>query len=142
MNPGMYRGTIKRNSIRVTKNGTEYVLIAADVEGFEFPISVWLTEKAAGMARSQLKACGFDIDKQDLLTLATDPAFLKDREIPVEVFEEEYNGKLQTKARIPTSDGGTSPTRINELQAMLRAAKKKAEEVMASAAEEEEEMPF
>lgn len=102
---------------------------------------VWLSEKAAGMARQQLRTCGFDVDKQSIVELDDNPTLLSGRSIMLEV--KEYNGKPQYQ--IPTT---TTPpkARMRELDSMLRDAKKDAPK-SATAAEDseavaEEDIPF
>ena len=130
MTPGRHVGKIEENDIKSAGTGTEYVFLRVLVEGASMPIQIWLTEKAMGMARAQLAACGFTIGKDKLLALSEDRTFLAGRDVPVEIYEEEYKGRLQTKARIVTGD--VSKKRISQIEKMLTNA----------AAEELDDIPF
>lgn len=75
--------------------GKDAIRIAVTIEGEATPFNViiFLTEKAMGMARASLKACGFDCDKQDLAEIDCTPPCLAGNSVPL--MAEEYNGKLR-----------------------------------------------
>jgi len=100
---------------------------------------IFLTPKAASMARAQLKSCGFDADTQSLADLANNDHLLDGNLIDVE--SDEYNGKIQWKIRtgVPVPKG-----RMKAHDDMLRAAKDRGGEVTsaASAAIASDDLPF
>lgn len=135
---------IGKNTVVITSNtvtemsGKEVVrLFCESRELAADPINVliWLTKKAEGIARAQLKVCGFDIDKEKLKTLVSDPERLKGKMIPVLV--EEWNGRLQASIVTNTTP---SDSRLDEIEAGLRTVKKSGETPVVK--EEEEDLPF
>ena len=144
MNVGRYTGTIEENDIRSAGSGTEFIYIRVEIEDgperASMPIQIWLTEKAMGMARAQLRQCGFDVDKDPLASLSESNTLLQGRKVPVELYEEEWKGRMQMKAKIVTA--GVSKKRIGALEKMLR-DKGGDEPVSAVAAEEPvDDIPF
>lgn len=118
---GHYTATIDENDIRAAGSGTEFVYLRVVFENDEtMPIQIWLTEKAMGMARAQLRQCGFDADKDSLAVLSENNAFLRGRKVPVEVYTEEYKGRETLKAKIQTN--AVSKKRIESLGKMLRSS--------------------
>lgn len=111
------------NTISTQKGDTDIVRFLLDVEGDQYPAVIWLTPKAMGIARAQLKKCGFDIDARLLTDLEDDQTLLAGNIVPVEV--EEYKGKLQVRilAREPIKR-----ERFSALTESLRAAKQSGEE--------------
>lgn len=103
MTPGKYQATIEENDLRFAGTGTEFVFLRVSIEGDSIPVQIWLSDKAMNMARAQLKLCGFEFGKDKLASLLEDPKYLAGRPIPVEIYEEEYNGKTNLKARIVTA---------------------------------------
>jgi hypothetical protein len=79
---------------------------------------IFLTRAAANMARSQLKACGFDVDTQSLATLMVEETLLAGNFIDLE--SEDYNGKIQWKIRTAKP---VPEARLFDHDAMLRSAK-------------------
>jgi hypothetical protein len=141
--PGKYSGTIEENDIRTAGSGTEFVFLRVNIDGTAFPVQIWLTEKASGMARAQLRQCGFDVDRDDLSLLSENTSYLVGRQVPIEIFEEEYKGRLQTKAKIST--GTVSRKRIGSLSQMLRAAGREEPVSVASEAKSgdpDDDIPF
>lgn len=135
---GNFIGTIQENSIRSAGTGTEYVLLSVVIEGAMWPVQIWMSEKSAGIAKGQLKVCGFNVDEESLAVLDDNPKYLNGRQIPVEIYEEEYKGKLQTKVRIVTAH--VSKKRISALEAILRnVGKDEGEPVSATV---EDDIPF
>lgn len=110
-------------TISTQKGETDIVRFMLDVEGDQHPAVIWLTPKAMGIARAQLKKCGFDIDARLLTDLEDNRALLAGNIVPVEV--EEYKGKLQVRilAREPIKRD-----RFDALTESLRAAKQLGEE--------------
>ncbi len=113
-----YLATIRSHRLRTLGDKAAVEIVADTEDGPAIPL-IWLTEKAAGMARAQLRVCGFDVDARDMWELDDNHELLSGNMIPVDI--EEYNGKAQ--ARIPTSDTPTKKA-ISVVQTALRAAKK------------------
>jgi hypothetical protein len=87
--------------------------------------TIWLSSASMGMARSQLKALGFDCDKNDLSEIG-DTISLVGVEVDVQLKEEDYKGRISLKI---TRFGGASPPTpkaLADATAALRAAKKAA----------------
>lgn len=138
MLPGKYVATIEENDIRSAGSGTEFIYIRVSIDGEGMPIQIWLTEKAMGMARAQLRQCGFDPDRDSLSKLAEDSGLLRGRQVPVEVYEEEYKGHLNLKAKIQT--GTVGKKRIAALDAMMKQGGR--EEPVSLTGEAEDDIPF
>jgi len=111
--------------------GKEAVRLTCTVGDDEIDVLIWLTEAAAGIARTCLKTCGFRVDEQSLSDLIDKPDLLKGREIPILV--EEWNGRLQAQIVL-----NATPTkkRVLEIEKTLRDVKKKDD------AQKKEELPF
>lgn len=86
MDIGLQKATIVGNSIENidTKDGTKPAVIIRVTVGEEMgKITIWLTEKALGIARRHLKTCGFDPDKEDFGVLIDKPNRLAGKEVDV-----------------------------------------------------------
>lgn len=116
-----YMATIESHRLRSIADKLVVEIVASTEDGAVTPL-VWLTEKAAGVARAQLRVCGFDVDKLDTWELQENPSLLAGNLIPVEI--EEYNNKIQ--ARIPTSDAPGKKA-VASMTAALRKAKRDGE---------------
>ena len=92
-------------------------------DGEEADSFIFMTEKSMGMARAQLKVCGFDPDVTGVDALVDNPGLIAGKVIDVVV--EDYNGRLQVK--IPTRSTPPKST-LDRLTKGLRAAKGKNEE--------------
>lgn len=138
--PGRYQGTIEENDIRSTGK-TDYVFLRVNVEGQGVhPVQIWLTPKAMGMARAQLRQCGFEPDKDSLASLAEDNVLLRGRPVPIELYEDDYGGRIQLKAKIVTNT--VSKKKIGSLEAMLRDAGSTEPVSVVAPSEAEDDIPF
>lgn len=124
---------IAANEWMVSNSGNEYLALRVVVAGEEYVASIYFTEKSIGMARSKLRACGFDPDTQELAEIGKSIS-LVGRNVQVDIYNDTYGGKTRVKADICT-DAPPNRERIVALQAQLRAAKK-------SSTETDEEIPF
>ncbi len=118
---GRHEATIKENRIQAAQTGTVSVGLLCDVDGEAIAVSIWLSEKSLNMAYKQLQKCGFDVEKEPLEILDSDPAHLAGRKVLIDVDEEEYQGKLRTRAQIVMGD--VTKATIRSLQAKLRAVR-------------------
>ena len=103
--------------------GTPSVHLIFDCNGEEVHTDIWLSEKAMGMARQQLKAIGVDIDRVTLGKVAQGMDRLKGRECDVEIQFDEWQGNVTVKCQIPTGGGKPTVSELDALTAGLRAAK-------------------
>jgi hypothetical protein len=100
--------------------GKEVVKLDGSVEsGDETQVTIWLTEKAMGIARVSLRLCGFDIDKNDLSVLDEEKYMLAGKH--VQVMTDEWNGHLRSQVVTNSAPG---KKRCKELTQMLRSAKR------------------
>lgn len=103
---------------------TPYVgLVFEHESGEKCNVQVYVSDAAAGMARKSLKKLDFDIDKQSIYSLNSNPKLLAGREADVECFEDDFGGKVRTKYQLVLSDKPLEATQASNLDAMLRAAK-------------------
>jgi len=110
-------------------NGKEVVKLDGPTEeGDETQCMIWLTEKAMGIARAQLRLCGFDIDKQNLSVLQDEPFLLAGKTVPI--ITEDFKGNLRSTIMLNSAPG---KKRCHELTTMLRAAKKHDEQAVSAA---------
>ena len=90
--------------------------------------TIWLSQKAMGMARKSLKAVGFDIDKYDISDLEANGEALAGNKCSIDVRSEEYpagSGKYNLKvAFINPLYEPLSKERSAKLTDLLRKAKK------------------
>jgi len=86
--------------------------------------TIWLSVKAAGMAKQQFKALGVDFNTEDLNVLNAQQT-LKGYQTVVELGEETYNGYTKVKVKRFGDGRGAVPTAdvVAAAQAALRAAK-------------------
>jgi hypothetical protein len=116
---GKHMATIREHRLSEIA-GKEVVKIDCTTEaGDETQVLVWLTEKAMGIARHQLRLCGHDIDKRGLEDLHAEPYLLAGNVISILV--EDWKGQL--RAQIQTNSE-PSKKRLAELTQQLRACKK------------------
>ena len=95
MEIGRQRAVILSNSIETitTKAGDKpAVVLKVGIGDDEGRVTIWLTDKALGIARKHLKTCGFDPDTEDFGVLLEDPSHLNGKE--VDVIVEEKNGYM------------------------------------------------
>ena len=130
---GIYKAVIKKHWFTTSAmKGTPGLAVKVEIsdewdEGQTFVGTIWLSPNAMGMARSQLKALGFDCDTHELSELEGEVS-LVDRAVDVELREEDFRGKTELKiarfggsAPKPTKDALSSATK--ELRAAKKAAK-------------------
>jgi len=98
VNYGRHKATVDSAVIEVLEDGREVgkvnFIVAnelADEEGIE--ATVWLTEKALGIAYARFRSIGFDIRTRDLNELNKNPFLLKGNACEIEVGE--FNGRPQ-----------------------------------------------
>lgn len=120
--PGEYKAKILKHYLGEQPNGNSYLRVVFDVDGTPMPCTIWLTEKALGFARAQIRALGFDIDVQDLNILDQDHTALAGQEVTVEVEENVYNGKTSMRCNILV-EKRLSKEKASKLTQQLRAAK-------------------
>lgn len=108
--------------------GLKVFFVIPSLAGVDGICDIWLSPKAIGMARQQLRKLGYNPDTGTLSELANHPDHLRGAEFEVEVFEEEYNGKFYTKAQIPIPrNDGLKSNEINDLDKALKAGASKRE---------------
>ena len=127
---GKFKGRVVWHGWVTSQAGTPGLAVRVgimdDFAGAEEEITgtIWLSPKAMGMARMQLKALGFDCDTQELSEIGVSVSFI-DRECDVVLKEEQYKGKVSIKMD-RFGAGAPPPTKdaLVKAQAGLRAAKK------------------
>ena len=132
MQEGQFDAVIVSNDIRAAGTGSEFVYLLLAVGEEQIAAQIWLTKKAANMARVQLRACGFDTATEALSILRENREHLRDKKVKIEVQEETYKDQTTLKARILTAT--VSKKRIGELDTMLKAKDEPGEE--------EDDIPF
>jgi len=87
---------------------------------------IWFTEKAAGMARAQLRALGVNPDDDsEMDELAVTRLRLAGRQVQVEVDFNEYKGRRTLQvSRFGSVKAPPSPKTMETIKGRLRAAKK------------------
>ncbi|HYF56050.1 MAG TPA: hypothetical protein VEA41_17490 [Salinarimonas sp.] len=90
---------------------------------------IYITEASKGIARAQLKACGMDLDKGniELSDLDDDPNLLNGTEVPIDIYEDSYNGKPQLRVDIVLERPKADKSKLEAATALLRSAKKQDE---------------
>lgn len=95
---GIHNAVVVEHRTVTSPGGTPYVLVTFQLNDNEtIQARIFLTEKAAGIARKSLKAIGFDPDKQDLSALDENQHLLTGREAELDIREEEYRGRTSLK---------------------------------------------
>lgn len=95
---GNYAGVIVSNAVKTSRNGTAFVEIMVRLNDDDvMPLKIFLTSKTMDSARNDLKACGFNCDKEDLAILDVSAEHLKDNKVNVAV---EENGKYGLQLRL------------------------------------------
>jgi hypothetical protein len=116
---GVCKAIIRSHSLGAI-NDKLVVRIQVDTDhGDDTELLVWVTDKSYGIARAQLKVCGFDSDKTPLGELDKNPELLAGTEIPILV--EPYNGKLRPSILLNPKPTDAA---ITKAQAGLRQVKK------------------
>jgi len=98
---GTFKGVIKENDVRAAGTGTEFVYLLVDCgDDGSYPVQIWLSRKALGMAKGQLKAAGFVVGEHSLVELRANKEKLKGNAVTIEVNNETYKGTESLKARL------------------------------------------
>lgn len=80
---------------------------------------IYVTPKAAGIARAKLRKCGFDLDTQKLKEIEDNEELLSGNEVDVNLVK---NGQYMN-AEIPTKKPKLAPEALEDAQRMLDSAK-------------------
>ena len=122
--PGEYPGRILETATAALgKNETPAVVITVELsDGSQVRPAIWMTERAAGMARQALKACGFDVDLRDLSDLDREPSPLVGNRVRVRVKEDDYKPGT-TKAEIVFGGSKPDAAKLGDAMKLLRGAK-------------------
>jgi len=117
---GHCKGRIVSNAVKEINGKVTVVLTIQTEHGDVTNVLIFLTDKSAGIARRQLKLCGFNVDTQELEEMEDNGRLLEGVAVPLVV--EEYGGKI--RAQIDTN---TKPEKwaMQSAMAGLRAAKKR-----------------
>ncbi len=115
---GKCEAEIEENGLRSINGKSAVSILARTLDGEPADVLIWLTPAAMGMARAQLKVCGFDVDTEELELLTAEPRLLAGKRIPLNV--EEYKGRPQ-----PRIDLSAPPPKdeMKRLTQALRSAK-------------------
>jgi hypothetical protein len=111
---------IVSNGIEATQSGKEFIRLDFEINGEPICAKIWLTDKAMGMARQQLRLLGLDPDTIDLNDLIDKPNMLTGVKADVMVEHDEQYG-VQASLVMNRVD----KTRAKSLTQRLRAAKSK-----------------
>lgn len=141
MDMGIQKAVIQSSFITTKPNGTVEVchkLLMKD--GRTDYTRIYITEKSAGIARAQFRKCGYDgEDFEDILeAINISKEALKDNEVEVDVFINDYNGK--PKVEIVTERPKPSKESIGRAAEWLKSAKK--QDSTPEAPPPEEDIPF
>jgi hypothetical protein len=123
MEIGLQKAVIVGNSIETieTKDGAKPAVVIRVTVGEEMgKITIWLTEKALGIARRHLKTCGFDPDAEDFGVLIDKPQRLAGKEVDVIV---EQKGQYMNIS-LPLGNPAPSRAEVSRLGKALREVKK------------------
>lgn len=131
---GPAKATIIKNYLEVDGKQQTYVNLKLSFEGEEQTIytRIYITAKAAGIARAKLRKCGFDLDTQKLKEIEDNDVLLCGNEVDVNLIK---NGQYMN-AEIPTKKPKIGADALDAAQEMLDSAKKQDSE------EEEADIPF
>lgn len=121
---GETKGTVVRHYVGATDNGSPYVAVVIRPRGEEETITarVYLTTKALRMAERQLAQCGFDIHGQEIQDLEDSPELLAGREVNVNIYESEYQGRTSVKCDIVIPRVTIDRAKLSELTEKMRQA--------------------
>lgn len=120
---GRQRGTIRRNAVRRNQRGTLYVSLNVELEGGMLPCNIWLTKKAARIAKDSLRQIGYDPQTNSISRLSTESTLLEGRTAPFLVEEEVYQGKKNLKCRVDLGDGEVpEPAELAKIDQLLKDA--------------------
>lgn len=119
MNVGNHEGTIISHRSKMLGDKIA-MAITCKIGNEQGEAMIFLTEKAAGMARRAFKVCGFDVDIHDVAELDVNQTMLAGRKIPLVV--DLYNGKTQIKVDL---DGRADRATLSSFTKKMREAKKR-----------------
>ncbi len=121
---GETKGTIVRHYVGVNDNGNPFVAVVIRPRGEEETITakVYLTTKALRFAAQQLALCGFDINTREVQDLEDHPELLAGTEVPINIYENEFNGKVSTKCDIAVPRPTVDKAKLSDLTKAMRAA--------------------
>ena len=126
MTPGIFYARIIAIGLKSSQAGNPGVWITVDIDdGFgaveEMTGTIWITDKALGMARGQFKAIGFDYK-----TKALNFDNLQEcigHECQVTLKEETYKNRTELKISLFGSNAPPSPEALADAMAKLRSGK-------------------
>ena len=129
LRPGTYDAIVTEHHWTTSQSGNPGLAVQVDIDdrSGEFTAMVgviWFTPKSMGMARGQLRALGFDPDRQQCKAIG-ETISLVDARCEVQIVEEEYRGR--TSIKISRFGGIPKPPtqeQLAGLDALLAAAKK------------------
>lgn len=122
--PGRYEVTVMEHCLTESSNKkTPGVAILFKFEAASLPegehdqmhYTIWVTEKSAGFARGQLRAIGFDIDKNDPAVLNENVTMLAGKKTTVIVEEDDRDPRFTRISRI---GAGVEPVAKDKAQAL------------------------
>lgn len=121
---GETKAKIVRHYVGVSGSGSPFVGVVVKPYGEEETITayIYLTQKSLRFAAQQLALCGFDISTREAQDLEDTPELLAGKEIPVNIYENEYNGKVSTKCDIAIPKPTVDKAKLSELTQGMRAA--------------------
>lgn len=142
MKPGTYKAVVTDHHWTTSASNNPGLAIQVDIPddfgGVESMTgTIWFTPKSMSMARGQLKALGFNPDRQHARDIGSSIS-LRDREVAVVVAEEEYKGRKSLKiSRFGVAASPPSSEQLAGLDELLAAAKKADEKEEAEAPHDE-----
>lgn len=86
MNGEIVEATIERHHYDERgKDGKPCIVFHMAARNDRVSCTVWLTEKAANIAKKSLKLCGFDIDKHSVMELDENQTLLAGNKVEIEI---------------------------------------------------------
>lgn len=130
---GPAKALVIKNYLEKDAKGQTYVNLKLGFDGEDATLytRIYITAKAAGIARAKLRKVGFDLDTQKLSEIKANDSLLTGNEVDVMLTK---NGQYMN-ADIPTVKPQLSQEAVDEAQELLDNAKK-------SDYEEEADIPF
>ena len=145
----MEEGTFKAKVVQhylssSAQKGTPCVIVTFELDGDEhIAASIWLTDAAMGMARKNLKAIGFDVDKLNVSELGKNPVLLAGNEAELVIGVDDYAAKYDRGAyKVKYINAlGAKPKQmdLDRITKALRAAKNAEQEAPAESEDPAEE---
>jgi hypothetical protein len=124
MIPGRYIATCGECYIGTSKSGTKYLAIKLGVGTELKTTKIYFSQRSMGIARAKLSNIGFDIDLNGLEVLSENPGYFMGKEITVDIWQEEYNGRTMDKVEIPFERPRVSREDLEGITDSLRKEKK------------------